>query len=212
MAGMTGGPGPERLALEGERVAQAFAASARLAAERGVSLAAVLAGPVFQTLAAAPPGSAAAVEPIARLVQDGLDALRTTAPWGADLLAYEAARLRAAAAPPAEPTAGPSRAPSAQVLDLDWDVVPVVETVHRGEATLPAPRRGPARVLVARAPDGRVTAGPCPDDLLMLLACLDGRQPVAALAARLGRSEADVRTALSQLAALGAVVGDIGAS
>lgn len=207
MAPMTGGPSPVRRVVDRGAVADAFAASARLAAERGVRLETALDDPAFQTLAGiAGPDGPAGIEPVARLVENRLGVLRTALPWGADLLAYEGARFRAAlAGDPGAPGRGPARAPSAQVLDLDWDVTGLAEAARRGDATLPAPARGPVRVLVVRTPAGAVQAVPCPDDLLVLLARLDGEQPAVALAAHLGRPEGDVRQDLARLAALGAV-------
>src|SRR5262245_48064880 len=117
MAAMTGPPGPVRPLIDPDGVAAAFAASARLAAERGVSLATALAGPEFETLARVAGAEApAGIEPIARLVENRLAVVRTSVAWGADLLAYEGARLRAALAPPPDSPGrrGPARSPSAQ--------------------------------------------------------------------------------------------------
>jgi hypothetical protein len=193
-----------------ERIVRLFAAGRRVARESGRDPLRVLEGPAFGAfLDSAELGSTGSAETVARLVEDELAPVLGAVGWGPALLAYEGALFRAEAGPRRWGTARTGtiavRAAGARVLTLAWDVTPLVAAVRRGEATLPAPGAGPARLLIALGADGRVSAARCSDGLARLLDALAEPQPPAALAAALGVPEADLRGALEGLAGIGAV-------
>ncbi len=193
-----------------ERIVRLFAGSRRVARERGRDPLRVLDGATFgAVLDAAELGSTGSADAVARLVEDELAPVLGALEWGPALLAYEGALFRAEAGPrrwgAAREGSMAVRAAGARVLTLVWDVAPLVAAVRRGEAALPAPGAGPARLLVALGADGRVSAARCSDGLARLLDALTEPRTPAALAVALGLPEADVRDALERLTGIGAV-------
>jgi hypothetical protein len=193
-----------------ERIVRLFAASRRLAREAGTDPLRVLESPAFGTLLDhAELGSAETADAVASLVERELAGPLGGRAWGTAVSAYEGALFRVEAGPrrwrpaPAGPAA--VRAPTARILALDWDVPPLVVAVRRGAATLPEPAPAPVRLLLALAPDGRVSAARCPDGLAALLAALDAPCTPAELAVRLNAGEAAIRGTLARLARMGAV-------
>lgn len=196
-----------------ERIVRLYAAGRRLGRAVGPDPLDLLGeAPFGAVLETAELGSAATAERVALLVEARLRPLLARHPWGDDLVCYEGALFRVEAGPrrwdaaPA-PAGAPARAATARVVALGWDVTPVVAAVRRGDRALPVPREGAARLLIALAPDGRVTAVRCADAVARLWDALDGARDPAELATRVGVSEADVRRTLGQLADLGAVTG-----
>ena len=196
-----------------ERVVRLYAAGRRLARAVGSDPLTLLDEPAFTAvLEAAELGSAATAERVAGLVEARLAPALARHPWGADLMRYEGALFRVEAGPrrwgaaPAA-TGAPARAAQARVVALDWDVTPVVVAVRRADRALPVPREGATRLLIALAPDGRVTAVRCADAVARLWDALDGARDAGELAGLVGVPERDVRRTLGQLADLGAVTG-----
>jgi hypothetical protein len=196
-----------------ERIVRLYAAGRRLARAVGPDPLTLLAEAAFTALLdAAELGSAATAVRVAARVEARLGPALARHAWGVDLLRYEGALFRAEAGPRrwgvAPPAAGaPARAAAARVVALAWDVTPVVLAVRRGDRTLPVPREGATRLLVALAPDGRVSAVRCADAVARLWDALDGARAADELAALVGVPETDVRRTLGQLADLGAVTG-----
>jgi hypothetical protein len=193
-----------------ERIVRLFAASRRLAREAGADPLRVLDAPAFAVLLdGAELGSAATASAVAALVEREIAGPLGARPWGPAVAAYEGALFRVEAGPrrwragPAGPA--PVRAPTARILDLDWDVPPLVVAVRRGAAALPAPAHAPVRLLLALAPDGRVSAARCSDALAALLGAVDGRRTPAELALHLNGSEEEIRGTLGRLVRMGAV-------
>lgn len=193
-----------------ERIVRLFAACRRLASDAGQDPLVVLDGEAFRTfLARAEVGSTGAAHAVAALVEEVVRPVLGVRPWGPALALYEGTLFRTEAGPrqwtPAPEAAAVARAPSARLLTLDWDVTGLVAAVRRGESVLPDPRPGPTPLLVALAPDGRVTTVRASAAIERLLGALDVAQPPSALAARLGVEEAALRRLLEQLADVGAI-------
>lgn len=192
-----------------ERIVRLFAASRRLAREAGRDPLAILDTPAFgRLLERAELGSAATADAVATLVEAEVANLLAARPWEPALAAYEGALFRVEAGPRRWGRAGGRavvRAATARLLALDWDVTGLVAAVRRGEPALPEPRPGLIRLLVALAPDGRVTTLRASDGLERILTALDAPRTAAELARALGADETECGRALQQLAALGAV-------
>jgi hypothetical protein len=194
-----------------ERIVRLFAASRRLARDRGEDLLDVLDGPAFDALLeSADVGSTETAERVAALVEARMAPLLTGIPYGRDLLGYEGALFRVEAGPRcwdagAAGGEAPVRSARARVCVFEWDVTGLVTAVRRGDARLPDPSPGSTRLLVALSPAGRVTTVRCPELVERLLAALDGARTADELARGLGLAEPDVARALRQLTEVGAV-------
>ena len=192
-----------------ERIVRLFAASRRLAREAERDPLAILDTPAFAALLErAELGSAATADAVATLVEAEVASLLGARPWGPALAAYEGALFRVEAGPRRWGGAGGGavvRAATARVVALDWDVTGLVAAVRRGEPALPEPPAGPIRLLVALAPDGRVTTLRASEDLERILTALEAPRTAAELARALDAEEAECGRALQQLAAAGAV-------
>jgi hypothetical protein len=193
-----------------ERIVRLFAASRRVAQEAGHDPLDVLEGSAFATLLdGAELGSAATADEVATLVEGEVAGALAARPWGAALAAYEGALFRVEAGTRRWTTAAASatvvRVATARVLTLAWDVTGLVAAVRRGQSALPEPPAHPIRLLVALAPQGRVTTVRASEGIERVLAALDAPRTAAALARMLGSDEASCRRAIQQLVAIGAV-------
>ena len=201
-----------------ERVVRLFATTRALASRTGRDPLAALGTRAFrEAIEGAVLGSPETAETVAALVEETLlrgdSDPRGNFPFWTDLVRYEGALFRVEAAPrtwrggresPTEST-HPVRSPSSRVLELEWDLPPVLPLLQRGGTDSPIPPRTPTRLLVSCSPRGRVSVTRCPDSLLRLLEALDGKRTVPALAAALEVDETGVARTLSQLRDLGAV-------
>jgi len=192
-----------------ERIVRLFAGSRRLTREAGRDPLAILDTPAFGgLLERAELGSAATADAVATLVEAEVASLLAARPWGPALCAYEGALFRVEAGPRRWGRRDGSavvRAATAQVVALGWDVTGLVAAVRRGELALPEPRPGPIRLLVALAPDGRVTTLRASEGLERILTALEAPRTAAELARALDADETECGRALQQLAAVGAV-------
>jgi hypothetical protein len=195
-----------------ERLVRLFAASRALARARGTELLGILDGAAFGTLLdAAELGSATTAEEVARLAEGVLRPALAGLPYGGDLVAYEGTLFRAEAGPrrwadgDRREDGCAARSPHARLCTLEWDVTGLVAAVRRGDAAPPEPPRAPTRLLVALAPNGRVTTVRCPEAVERLLAALDGVRSTAEAAAAAGVGEAEAARVLRQLGEVGAV-------
>lgn len=196
-----------------ERIVRLFAASRAVARARGTEPLGILDGAAFGALLdAAELGSGMTAEGVARLVEDALRAALAGLAYGGDLVAYEGALFRAEAGPRRwrDPVDGlesgrAARSAHARLCALEWDVTGLVAAVRRGDAAPPEPPRAPTRLLVALAPNGRVTTVRCPEAVERLLAALDGVRSTAEAAAAAGVGEAEAAQVLRQLGEVGAV-------
>ena len=194
-----------------ERIVRLFAASRRLARERGRDPLALLDTRAFDALLEmAEVGSAATAEGVAAMVERHLAGVLGEVPYARDLVAYEGALFRTEAGPRrwgAVDARGdtPVRSASARVIALEWDLTALVAAARRGDVELPEPRQVSTRLLVALSPDGRVTAVRCSGVVEQLLAVLDGARSVGEAAEALGIGEPDAVRVLRQLAEAGAV-------
>ena len=195
-----------------ERIVRLFAASRRLARERGRDPLALLETPAFGALLeAAEVGSAGSAERVASLAEADLRETLGELAHARDLVAYEGALFRVEAGPrrwrdSAREGYAPARAPSARIIVLEWDVTGLVAAARRGDTVLPVPTRNPTRLLITLTPDGRVTTVRSSDALEGLLDALDGHRAPAEVAARVGVAEADAARLLRELTDVGGVV------
>lgn len=194
-----------------ERIVRLFAASRRLAWERGRDPLTLVETLAFDALLeAAEVGSGATAEGMAVLIERWLLEALDAHPYARDLVRYEGALFRAEAGPrrwglPRDAGGVPARAASVRIITLDWDITALATAARRGDAVLPEVPRTPTRLLVALSPDGRVTTARCAEPLERLLEALDGTCGTAAVAARVGVDEAEVARVLRQLGEIGAV-------
>jgi hypothetical protein len=193
-----------------ERIVRLFAVCRRLAQEAGRDPLVVLGAPEFRVLLdRAELGSAETAEAVAALVEDAVAPVLVARPWGPALGTYEGALFRVEAGPrgwrAGSDGAAVVRAPTARLVALDWDVTGLVAAVRRSERVLPEPRGVATRLLVALAPDGRVTTVRASEAIERVLAALDAPRSLAEIARVLGTEEHATRRLVVQLAEAGAV-------
>jgi hypothetical protein len=195
-----------------ERIVRLFAASRALARARGQDPLGVLDGAEFAALlASAEVGAPETADRVACLVEARARAALDGVPWAGDLVRYEGVLFRVEAGPrrwagdERAPGGAPVRAPDARVVALEWDVTRLVVAVRRGEDPLPVPPGTGTRLLVALAPDGRVTTVRCSDGAARLLDACDGARSVREVAQAAGLGEDDAARVLGQLTDLGAL-------
>ncbi|MBI2462400.1 MAG: hypothetical protein HYV61_13095 [Candidatus Rokubacteria bacterium] len=156
-------------------------------------------------------GSPATAEAVARLVEAELLGALADRPFGSALVAYEGAMFRVEAGPrgwraPATPRDGlPVRSPHARLLDLEWNLIPLIAALRAGAGEPPEPPREPTRYLLALSPYGRVTSLRCSAPVARLIEALDGQRSVVEAAATAGLGEAQARELVARLTELGAV-------
>jgi len=142
-----------------------------------------------------------------RFLTEDAEGVRARIPYWDDLVAYQGAFFLSDAAPP-RPTATqfPARAETAAILELAWDLPPVLPALLRPFGEVPLPPKQAIRLLFARSEHGEVTVLRCPDALKRLLDGLTGDVPPADIAARLGLDAGALDKTLRQLETLGAVL------
>jgi hypothetical protein len=155
-------------------------------------------------------GSPASADAVAQLVETRLLADLAHRPYGAALVSYEGTMFRVEAGPrswrDAAPRDGtPARSSHTRIIELDWNLAPLIAALRAGSPSPPEPLREPTRLLVALSPRGRVTSVRCPDPILRLLNALDGIRGPAEAARVAGLREADAGTLLQKLTEIGAV-------
>lgn len=195
-----------------ERIVRLFRYGRALALSRGRDPLDLLEHPEFQGLLdTVILGSPASAETVAQLVERRLTIDLEEWPFARDLVRYEGTLFRVEAGP-RHWSAGdgrrdglPARSAHTRILDLEWDLVPLLAALRRGEPTPPSPKRQPTRFLVALSPRGRVNTVRCPEPLVRFLEALDGKLGVAEAAASAGLLEADAASLIGQLTELGAV-------
>jgi hypothetical protein len=195
-----------------ERIVRLFRSSRALALARGRDPLVVLASPPFSAaLDSAVLGSPETADAVARLVEARLLQGLSDCPFGRDLVRYEGTMFRVEAAPrrwngsPAPREGPPRRSPGARLVEMEWNLVPLIAALRSGAPALPEPPREPTRFLIALSPEGRVSAVRCPDPVKRLLDALDGRRTPGEIASTAGVSEADAERLLEKLADIGAV-------
>jgi hypothetical protein len=156
----------------------------------------------------------------ARLVLDLLERhltaeagrIRALVPYWDDLTAYQGALFLCDALPPARPEARApapgglrSPAPTAAIVDLEWDLPEVLPLLLRPFEKPPVPPRRPTRLLFARSVHGEVTALRCTDALKRLLEGLTGEESLEQAAARMNLDPASLERAWKELERLGAI-------
>lgn len=195
-----------------ERIVRLFRSSRALALARGRDPLGVLESAEFRALLdAAVLGSPATAEAVARLVEAELLRALADRPYGTALVSYEGTIFRVEAGPrrwhgPDVPRDGmPVRSAHSRIIDLDWNLTPLIAALRTGSPTPPEPAREPTRLLVALSPRGRVTAVRCPDAVSRLLEALDGQRRPAEAAGAAGLGEAEAVALLTKLTEIGAV-------
>lgn len=195
-----------------ERIVRLFRYGRTLALTRGRDPLGVLESPVFRRLLdSVVLGSAGSAEAVARLVEEGLTADLAEWPFAPDLVRYEGTLFRVEAgprhwhAPDGARDGLPMRSPQARIVDLEWDLSPLMSAIRRGDPAPPVPPRHPTRFLVALSASGRVSTVRCPEALSRFLEALDGSRDPGEAAAAAGLREADAATLVTQLTNLGAV-------
>jgi hypothetical protein len=195
-----------------ERIVRLFRYSRALALARGRDPLVVLDSPSFSAaLDSAVLGSRETADAVARLVEARLLPDLSDCPFGRDLAGYEGAMFRVEAGPrrwhgsPADRDGLPRRSPNARLIEMEWNLIPLMAALRSGAPSPPEPPREPTRLLIALSPEGRVSTVRCPDPVKRLLDALDGRRTPAEIASTAGMSEADARRLLEQLAGIGAL-------
>jgi hypothetical protein len=137
------------------------------------------------------------------------------APYFEDLLRYGGALFRVEAGPRRWGDAGgagelgdgpPRLSPSARILELEFDLPPILDAVEDASRPLPEAARAPTRLLAALDPRGTVNVVRLPDGVARLLSHLDGAVPLETAASRAGLTVDQARGVVGQLRALSAVV------
>lgn len=195
-----------------ERIVRLFRYSRALLASAGLDPLDVMESAAFSAvLDCAVLGSPASADAVAKLVEQRLLPDLADRPYGRDLVTYEGTMFRVEAGPrrwlagDGNRQGVPARSPSARLVELAWDLTPLLAALRRGDSSPAQPLREPTRLLVALSPRGRVTAVRCPDVVSRLLDALDGRRRAAEAAAAVGMDERDTTALLAQLTDLGAV-------
>jgi len=137
----------------------------------------------------------------------GADLIRTVVPYWDTLIEYQSVFLLSDASPP-PPVAKPfpARAETATILELEWDLPPILPQLLRPFSRPPMPSQRRIRLLFARSPHGEVTVLRCTDALRDLLESLSGQEEPGQLAARLGLHQDSFGKTLQKLEQLGAVI------
>jgi len=195
-----------------ERIVRLFRNSRALALSEGRDPLTVLESATFGALLdSAVLGSPATAVAVARLVEARLSSDLVGRPYAADLIHYEGIMFRVEAGPrrwqaSAAPQDGiPVRSPHARIIELDWNLIPLITALRSGAATPPDPPHEQTRLLVALSPRGRVTAVRCHEVASRLLDALDGRKRPAEVASAAGLGEAEATALLKRLTEIGAV-------
>ena len=195
-----------------ERIVRLFRYSRALLVAAGRDALDVLESTAFRSmLDSAVLGSPAAADSVARLVEARLLRDLADRPFGAALVRYEGTLFRVEAGPRrwqaaiAPRNGTPVRSVHARIIELDWNLTPLIAGLRAGAASPPDPVRDPTQLLVALSPRGRVTAIRCSLVVLRLLDALDGQTGTAEAAAAAGLSEAEATLLLSRLTDIGAV-------
>jgi hypothetical protein len=193
-----------------ERIVRLFRYSRSLALARGSDPLTVLEAPAFRSLLdTAVLGSPTTAEQVAQLMEARLLNDLADCPYGPDLVRYEGTLFRVEAGPrrwhtPAPEDGIPACSAHSRIIDLDWNLTPLIAALRAGSSS-PEPPREPTRLLVALSPSGKVTSVRCPEALGRLLDALDGRKRPAEVASATGLSEAAASALLKRLAEIGAV-------
>jgi len=195
-----------------ERIVRLFRYSRALCLAGGRDPLAILESAAFSSvLDSAVLGSPATADAVARLVEAQLLADLAARPFGAALVRYEGTMFRVEAGPrrwlatPPPKDGMPVRSPHARIIELDWNLTPLIGALRAGASSPPEPLREQTRLLVALSHRGRVTSVRCPEVVSRLLDALDGRTrlPEASRAAGVGEPEA--AALLAKLTEIGAV-------
>ncbi len=195
-----------------ERVVHYFKYSRALAPVAGRSPEAVLKTPEFtalmpQLILGERTSASRVLELLRRHLTEDADAIRGRIPYWDDLIAYQGAFFLADTRPLERPaTLFPTRADTATILELHWDLPAILPELLRPFDPPPTPPEKPTRLLFARSPVGEVTALRCTDALKALLEKLTGEIDPAQVAAQMGLDWASFEKTLGQLERLGAVV------
>lgn len=195
-----------------ERIVRLFRYGRTLALAKGREPLTILDSADFgAVLEAAVLGSPASAEAVARLVEAELLGALADAPFAPDLVRYEGTMFRVEAGPrrwqaqAVSRDGVPGRSAQARIIDLDWNLTPLIKALRSGDAAPAAPPREPTRLLVALSPAGRVGALRCSEAVSRVIEALDGQRSVAEVASAVGLAEAQVRELLARLTELGAV-------
>ncbi|MBI4611028.1 MAG: hypothetical protein HY726_18710 [Candidatus Rokubacteria bacterium] len=195
-----------------ERIVRLFRYSRALSLATGRDPLVILESPAFGVLLdSAVLGSPTTADAVARLVEARLTTDLAERPYGAALVSYEGALFRVEAGPRrwhadgAARDGAPVRSRHARIIELDWNLTPLITALRSGVPSPPDPPREPTRLLLALSPAGRVTSVRCPEAVSRLLDQLDGRTPLAGIASAAGLGEAEARTVLENLTEIGAV-------
>jgi len=194
-----------------ERIVRLFRWSRTLSLAAGRNPLAVLESAAFRSVVdSAVLGSPASAETVAQLVETRLLADLADRRYGAALVSYEGTMFRVEAGPrnwrePSARDGTPARSAQARIIELDWNLAPLIAALRAGNPLPPEPLREPTRLLVVLSPGGRVTSVRCPDPILRLLDALDGVRSPAEAARAAGLREADAGNLLQKLTEIGAV-------
>ncbi len=195
-----------------ERIVRLFRYSRALSAAGGRDPLAILESTAFSAvLEDAVLGSPATADAVARLVEARLLADLTDRPFGAALVGYEGTMFRVEAGPrrwhatPHPQDGVPVRSPHARIIELDWNLTPLIAALRAGASSPPQPVREPTRLLVALSPRGRVTSVRCPEAVSRLLDALDARTRLPEVARAAGLGEPEATALVAKLTEIGAV-------
>ncbi len=195
-----------------ERIVRLFRYSRTLSLARGREPLAILESAAFSSvLDSAVLGSPDTTEAVARLVEARLLTDLVDRPFGAALVSYEGTMFRVEAGPrrwqatPSPQDGMPVRSPYARIVELDWNLAPLITALRAGASSPPEPVREPTRLLVALSPRGRVTSVRCPVAVSRLLDALDGRTQLPEVARAAGVGEPEATALVAKLTEIGAV-------
>ncbi len=198
-----------------ERVVHFFKYSRALAAVTGRAPEVVLKTPGFNALLPQlVMGELASARKVLALLETHLlnnaDTLRVAVPYWDDLVRYQGLFFLTDALSPDTPAVDgarfPARAPTAAILELAWDLSPVLPLLLKPFERLPEAARRPTRLLFARSAEGEVSVLRCTDALRDLLEGMTGEQDPAEVARRLGLDAASLEKTMQRLEQLGAVI------
>ncbi len=206
-----------------ERIVRLFRYGRALCLAAGRDPLVILELPAFSfVLDSAVLGSPATAEAVAQLVEARLLTDLADRPFGRTLVRYEGTMFRVEAgvrrwqASPPPHDGMPVRSPHARIIELDWNLTPLIAALRSGAPSRPAPSPECTRLLVALSPRGRVTSVRCPPVVSRLLDALDGHTRLAEAARAAGLGEPEAAALLAKLTEIGAVewqpFSDIGSS
>ncbi len=138
------------------------------------------------------------------------DSIRAAVPYWDDLVRYQGLFFLTDALPTDNTVVAgarfPARAPTAAILELAWDLPPVLPQLVKPFERLPLASRQATRLLFARSAEGEVSVLRCTDVLRDLLVGMTGEQDPRELARPLGLDTASLEKTMQRLEQLGAVI------